>query len=447
MTDETIHNPYHADYAEDSVTVPFAGRKQALGRLYQQLNDPAADHALLILGHRRVGKTTFLRNFDALYGDAYAGVYINLQEAPPENLEAFVLTLAQNATQMLVEREFTVRRLADLEPPADDPESWFATTFLPHIFSAIRPHRDLVFLIDDVDRLIFAVKQGRLPASLFKMMQSWLTQFKQLNFVLTMDTEYESEISALAPLTSDQQMVRIGHLAPDETRWIMQEPIRGVYSVTDDAVTQIHRATGGMPGLVQHAGYQMFRRWYVAPDNRVFTAEDAKQIIPIVYDYGEPDFRVAWGKLSLNERLVLTAISGLSYENPLRLIDPAEIESWLVETDYPMDLMTINAILRSLEYREVIANAPDGVRIISGMWQTWLLDNAQIVERTPEPIRKNNPSRVASPPLGKMLTIAIVVGVILAILILLIISGNSAQNEADLARTLIQPTVTLFVQP
>ena len=92
----------------------------------------------------------------------------------------------------------------------------------------------------------------------------------------------------------------------------------------------------------------------------MFTLEDVKALTSTIYLYNEADYRVLWDHLGANERLVLTAMSDLLYNDPLGRMDAQAIQSWLVETDFPLDMTAINATLRSLEYREILTRRLTG---------------------------------------------------------------------------------------
>jgi hypothetical protein len=454
MAENEIINPYHADYADEEhlSDAPFAGRKMAFARLYHQLTDPAREHALVILGRRHIGKTALLYAVDSTFSDSFLGAYVPLREVSLDNETEFILALAQAATAALLERGFTLSRLSEMEPPDDQPRAWLDGVFLPGIFGAIRTQRQLVFLLDDADRLLPAIKGKLLTEDTFAFLHDLMLRHPQIGFALTLDAESEHEIPLIQPLVTLNDVYRLTNLSEDETRWLLQDPAEGYYIVPDDSAAAVYEATGGAPSLVEQFGYQLFRRWQMYPDLNVVTLEDTKALTPKVYTYGDDDYRYMWSRLSLNERLVLTAISGLLYGDPLGRIEAATIEGWLVETDYPMDITSINAALRSLEYREIVQATADGLRLTAEMLQTWLLENARLSERaapihTPDadvatPAYAGGRVETARRPrLFSLLAVAAIIGIILAAIILVVLSNTPA------GETFVdpQPTVTLAV--
>jgi hypothetical protein len=393
---DEFQNPYHADLADDLTApdappIPFAGRKTVLGRLYQQLSDPSptASRALVVTGRRHIGKTALLLAFDNAFGDTYCAARVFLRAAPPEDETDLFLTLAEAATEGMMRRGVALGRLSTLEPPEDDPRDWLAKQFLPLALTALRG-RQLVFLIDDADRLLTAVRNSTLPFDTFPFLRDALQSFPEIGMVLTLDSDFEGDLLGFAPLVGLNDTQRLTMLESEESRWLLQEPAQGCYTLPDDAAAIVQKATGGTPALVQQFGYQLFRRWQVTPEINVMTLDDVKALMPAVYQYGEADFRYDWLRLPPNEKRVLTAVSQLHYDDPLRKIDAPTIERWLVESDHPLDRTAISAALRGLEYSEMVQATPDGVSVRAGMMQTWLLENAR---RTTATLRQGSDSR------------------------------------------------------
>ncbi len=441
-------NPYHSDY-DDTREAPFAGRKDAFARLHTRLFDPVRSGAILFLGGRHIGKTALLHSVDGVFKETTLSVYVPLRETALDSETEWLLALAQIMTSELVERGFTLTRLSQLDPPEGDIRAWFETTFLPQILGAAR--RKLLLLLDDADRLMLAVRALQLPDDTFAYLLDLAQKFQNIHFALALDTDFEDDLGDFAPLVAPNDVVRLSPLAPDETQWLLQAPTQGVYTVPDECAQAVHRAVGGAPGLVQHFGYQFFRRWETYPELNVFTQQDVKALLPTIYLFNEPDFRYLWDRLSVNEHLVLTAISGLLYSDPLGRIDAARIQAWLVETDYPLDLTAINSTLRSLEYRQLLQPSPNGIVLTAEIMQTWLLENARLDVRPPTlathpadpdeapatPAQRRVPTRVLL-----ILTIILIVLVIANVVAYAWVNGGSSATTPT-----IQPTVTLATPP
>jgi hypothetical protein len=342
----------------------------------------------------------------------------------------------------LAARDFTLTRLP--EPPDDTNQlrEWFATLYLHALFGVIR-YRRLVLLLDDADTLIEVVRSDNLPVDHFAYLQKLLEQYPQLGMVMTMDAEHENSLDMLFPLANAAETFRLTNLSPADGQQLLTRPAAGLYTVPDDATLSLYKAAGGQPLLLQRVGYHLFEKLAsqpLPPSPSPYKERgsheqglDLKLIINKVHTESEAEFREMWQATTREERLVLTAMVSLLYDDPLASIDTARIEGWLVETDYPLDTTAINAAVRSLEYREIVSSTPSGLAITTGMMQTWLLEHARLSDTLAEA-----PKTQALAAGWRWL---IVVMIIVVIGLLLIGLASGGQPGASDSTTL--PTVTL----
>ncbi len=422
-------NPYRP-FAAPSADAPFAGRADALLRLRQHARESASGGALVILGRARTGKTALLLRCAAADDDSLVAVYTPLAAPPAE--AAFLAALAQAAAAVLARRDFTLRHLPPL-PPETSPllREWFASEWLPEACLAVRPHRRLLWLVDDAHHLAAAASSELapgLPAYLFDL----LRRFPQARLALAVDDSAEPALPHLAPLAQREGAVRLANLDADAVRDLLRAPVEGLYTVTDDAAAAVYRETGGQPDLVQLAGLHLFERWHTQPDRTALTPEDVRALLPTLVAGADAFFREQWRAASYNEKLVLTALSGLIYDDPLRPLDAAAVESWLVETDYPLDTTAIHAALRALEYREVVAAVP-GLTLRAGLLQAWLLDNARLD-------RGGAAASASAPGQRQRLAIALVIGLLVVGLLAALALSAAPRPSASGTSA---PTVTL----
>lgn len=440
-------NPYHPD---DPALAAFAGREAAFARLHQHLTSPTHVEAVLFLGRRRIGKTALLRHVGAFFDETFIDVYVPLKQAVLENEDHWLLQLVQATGKALAARDFTLSRLPEAPDDPNRLRAWFAESYLHELLGILR-YRRLVLLLDDVEALIQAAHDDRVPADHVAYLQGLLQRYRQLGIALTLDTQYETSIAALSPLVNAAETFRLTNLSQEESRRLLQKPITGLYTVSDESADAIYRATGGQPLLLQRAGYHLFERYTAqplpptpSPTGTSFgrprmergskdTLDEVKQVINQVYPESEAEFRATWQQTTRDERLVLTAMVSLLYDDPLEAIDTASIVGWLVETDYPLDTTAINAARRSLEYAEVVHSTQTGLAITAGMMQTWLLENARLTD---------SPTEAPRPQAFTWdWRWVIVVAILLVIGLLLAISLGSGGQPGVNSRPL--PTVTL----
>jgi hypothetical protein len=423
-------NPYRPRPEDDPAAGPFAGRERIFEQLYRAVTRPGGIPTTLIMGGPAMGKTALLHRFGDVFGGENLGVLLALQRLPLLNERDWWVALATGITRSLVDHDYTLARLPELLPPEEDIRAWFTESYLRPVMGVLRRGHRLLILLDDVDGLLAAVDAGRLPPDTLTFLNSLRGQYPTLGFVLTLDARRDDLLPRLEPLLAPDltDTARLERLERDEVRWLMNEPVDRCYSITTDALDVIYRATGGFPRLCQRYGAQLYLRWQVRPERKIMEAEDARQVTALVYPQSEAEFAAAWRGLPLDERLVLMATSGLTYDDPLTAASPAAIQTWLAETDYPLETTAIRAAIRGLEYAGWVEIDGGKLRISSGLFQRWLLENAR-PEATAAPVNR------ARWPL--LLAAVAIIALFIAGLLLL---GQSTRPAADSPA----PTITLL---
>lgn len=434
MTDPHIYeNPYSAERPNLAETLaPFAGRDDALARLHQHLSDANTARAVGFLGRRRAGKSSFLRHFAAVAGPGLVPVYISLGDTPLRTEALWLQTLGDALCAETISRGF---RLAEIPEPEDSSglREWMTAVCLPEVFRAIRPQRRLVILLDDGHVLARAVENDHQPQDCFAFLYGLLGP--QFDIALTVDLEYESELDRFFPLVESNDMHRINLMNAAVCERVLREPAAGHYTLTDDAVAAIFDATGGEPALLQRFGAAVYARGTSTAGSPDITPEVVRALMPDVYVASSPEFQLFWKGLNRDERLVLTALSNLLYDDPLAEISVGKVEAWLVETDHPLDITAINAAVRGLEYHELVRGTASAIRINAGLMRKWLLEHARLSEK--DITLSREPEESSRNRLIVFAAIIVLVAVVLALTLL----GGTAENNT--ARNTPLSTVTL----
>jgi hypothetical protein len=417
-------NPYDPTVGE--VPPPFAGRERALARLHQHLTELSSQHALTFSGRRRIGKTALLRQL-AAGGPVFLGVYVPLRRMPLQNEALWLTALARKMTDAI-----QGSTAGEIEPPPESAKAlrgWLRETVIPGLIHTIRGQRRVVLLLDDLELLARAIEAQQQPEDAFTYLQSLIQP--RLTLAVTIDVRYETELERFQPLVDPAAVHRLSSLSPQASAAVITSPTRDLYSAEQDALDAIYRTTGGEPALLQCFGYHLYRR--TQDGAATITAGDVKAITPLVYEDVEPEFQILWKTLTRDERLLLTALSSLLYDNPLRAVSTAEIEAWLVDTDYLLDNTAINAAIRGLEYYELISGDTTGVTVRAGLLQKWLLENAGLSTSADH-------AHTSGTPIPAVWIIAALLIVVLVILAALFLPGSD-QGEAVVTAI---PTVTLM---
>ena len=360
---------YDPQQSHDEDNTPFVGREAIYARLHQLILDPPDRHAITFVGHDGVGKSALLRQFRHVFGDQLLGVYFPSKTLQATDEAQWLQHIVTQTNHLLTDHNFSLSRLPDEHDPTQSTyRDWIQDVYLPQIFQIIRAQRRLVWLFDDAEALF------NLPDDHVIYLHRLLHAFDQLAIVLALDTEYDRQLERLAPLVTPTRIDRIHRLDQTQSATLIRQLAP---TVNDDAIARVYRLTGGHPRLLQRFGQQLNTIW--AED----VANPVQQATPQVYQASQDEFKTLWQQLSRDERMVLTAIASLIYTDATRPVTPRRIATWLIETEYPIDLVAINAALRGLDYRDIVRNQPSAeVTLLTGLMQTWLLDHARLEAET-----------------------------------------------------------------
>ncbi|MBC8100812.1 MAG: hypothetical protein H7Y11_15335, partial [Armatimonadetes bacterium] len=398
-------NPFDPTSAD---ALPFAEREAAFARLHQHLIDPQPTQALVLLGAPGGGKSALLYHLPARYTDeVFSFVLLSLRPELLTDETVFLRGMYQALVDTLLTAGIAEEKLPALPLRRDNWRVWLAEFALTRLLATLRSGRRLVLLLDDADQLISALASGRLAADLPIFLQSLLRP--QLGMVLTVNASLEDQLSALVPLVNPAQAFRLRPLTTAELIPLFTGPDADHTHAVSDAV---QRATGGKPLLVQRFGYYLWER----TGSRSMTLDDVTAVTPRLYADADGVYHDAWRGLTLNERLVLTALVSLLYDQPLLPVTAEQVAAWLTQTDFKMDVTAVHAAVRSLEYHELLVNARGNLSPQSALLQRWLLENARLDGLTDAP-RPSPPTSPAVPRPLWVLTIA--VGIVFIILVLL----------------------------
>lgn len=397
----------------------IVGREAIYARLQQHVLDPPHRQAILFTGHDGIGKTALLQHFTRMFDNQILGVYFPLSEAPLHSTDAWIDNLIERTNEMLEAYNFTVERVTSLEEVDNETyDNWFRDIYLFEVMHLIRPHRRMVWLFDDIEYLLDALPEQ--VTYLHQLLQTHL----QLTIICTLNTEYEDRIADLAPLVTTANSERLHRLSVDDSINLIRQYAPGS---TDEMVSTIYNMTGGHPLLLSNIGTELNKAWASHSDNEALRIAQ-----PAAYNLSQAHFRQLWQRLSQNERIVLTTIANLIYDDPLRNVGVDTIQSWLIETDYPLDTTTIHAALRGLDYLDIVNHQRNaGYKIVAGMMQTWLLEHARLSD-----IENGTASGIRMSISWRAVIGVVIIVILLTILLFSLPTPISSPTE-------ILPTVTL----
>lgn len=391
-------------------SIPFVGRAPLLAELYQFLSAPAS-YAVCLQSFEGLGKSLLLTRLTTL-DDHVSCALIPLSPTIISSETVFLETLI-TASHAIMDRDGVNMLVIPTLENQDNLREWLTTTYLPAVGRMMRSQRRLVWLLDDVQVLAEGITNGTLPSDLPAFLHSVLPQFPFVSIICTLDEDTAVDMALLAPLVTVDHTERLSRLTRDESDALL---IASLEYVPAPLAEQAYVQTGGLPRLLIHL------------TEALQSYEPLDEAVELTYQRNQITFRHVWDLLSRDERVVLTAIINLSYDDPLKAITPNLVERWLVDSDNPMDATTINAQLRGLEYRHILRLRPQQLDFVADLFKRWLYEHARL-DAVDVP---------ASPRWAIVLAL-----LALVLVVVLVVFAVNALPPAAVVTELPLPTVTL----
>lgn len=289
----------------------FFGRQDTLRWVAQELQNPASN-ALVLIGQRRIGKTSLLMQLQrTLPDDRFLPVYFDLQDQSVRPL-----------AQVLADLADTVAERAKLESPDpdtfDDAGHHFLRAFLPRVHRALGNDRRLVLLLDEFD-VLDRIRAADLPDTaaahtLLPLVRRVIGTDTRLAFIFAVGRRAE-DLSLDFTATFRTSLVReiwVLDRASAESL-VRQAETNGTLRFSAGAVAHVLDLTSGHPYLTQLLCQRVWERAYRTGPTAVprIGKRDVEAAVPDALAVGEQAMIWVWNGLTPAERVYAAALAGL----------------------------------------------------------------------------------------------------------------------------------------
>ncbi len=317
----------------------FVGRENNLRQVEQFLNDKHARH-LLITGHRRSGKTSFLKKLQRLHQTPErVFVYFNLQDKADISLSKLTAHL----------RERTMRVL-----PFEHP--YYSKKSFPEYLNAALENssKSIVWLFDEFDVMCPSVSgQSEKSLEARSAFADWLENLhllhpyiaEKLKIIFAVGTNYRENIEkTCGKLAKNAKIIRLDELALPDIRSLLSLAIPIVFS--DDAVLYLTKLSGGHPFFLQIIAAEAFE---YAENNhlQLIDKEIIDKILPETLATYRFSLNSIWDGFKDAERQTLSTISACSTENEQPTFD-------ILKSRVHTNSEQLATIIKSLKYNGFI---------------------------------------------------------------------------------------------
>jgi AAA ATPase domain len=281
----------------------FVGREDVIRQLEELWVTSHQLQSVVLYGHRRMGKTSILRNVTNSLGTGIKVAYVNLLEVG-------------DATQGVVE---VVMAICDaiseavlIPPPSDnDLFNFPLPTFRRYLQQIIEflnrtSGQGLIIALDEFEKIEELIDKGKIPTDFMGFLRGLIQKSSQIAFAFAgLHTLEEMTADYFQPFFASVIPIHVDFIEAAVSHQILANP-NADFSLdyTDKALDYIYHLTSGQPYLIQLIGFQLVRYY----NNQVFeigrsrdpffTIEDVKAIInnPEFFQRGRYYFDGVWGQ-------------------------------------------------------------------------------------------------------------------------------------------------------
>jgi photosystem II stability/assembly factor-like uncharacterized protein len=299
----------------------FMGRRQLFREVASALRGAHQDNVVVLIGQRRMGKTSILRRLPRHLGDAYMPVLIDLQGLLSTGEAAFFCEIAEIIYDELVFYgcEVTEPSRQELER---DPGGYFRRHFLAEVCRGLGSRR-LLLLFDELEVLEQRIRSGALSQQILPYFRSLMQHEEQISFIF-------AGTHRLDELTSDYWAVLfnlaiyfdVGYLDRPEVDRLFTEPTAGYFEFDQLALDKAFQLTGGHPHFSQLVARELVElRNHELLD--YITVQDMNRIAETVVEKGRLHISYLWEGATRSERLLLLTLCELLSREGLATVSAA----------------------------------------------------------------------------------------------------------------------------
>jgi hypothetical protein len=276
--DKPIANPY--TIGDPVLGDRFIGREDILHQLEELWFINTSPQSVILYGHRRMGKTSILRNATTKVNDKVYVAYINLLS---------IGNAPNGITDILILICDAIEEVTKIPKPNDQkllqfPENTFRR-YLEKIAKTFKSKR-LIIALDEFEKIEELIDAGKLSKDFLGFLRGMVQMSSKLAFAFAgLHTLQEMNADYFQPFYASFIPISVAFLNRDATHQVLANPDpEFLLEYEPTALDHIYDLTNGQPYLTQLIGFQLVRLFndYVfeqgKPRDRTFTIDDVRTI-------------------------------------------------------------------------------------------------------------------------------------------------------------------------
>jgi hypothetical protein len=273
-----IANPY--TIGDPVMGERFIGREDLLGYLKELWLINSSPQSVILYGHRRMGKTSILRNATTKVNPQVSVAYVNLLSigSAPNGITDILMAICD-----------AIQEVTDIPTPNNNdlfqfPETTFRR-YLQHIEKTFTG-KGLIIALDEFEKIEELIDAGKLSKEFLGFLRGMVQMSSKLAFAFAgLHTLQEMNADYFQPFYASFIPISVAFLTREATHQVLANPDpEFLLEYEPAALDRIYDLTNGQPYLTQLIGFQLVRLFndYVfeqgKPRDRTFTIDDVRTI-------------------------------------------------------------------------------------------------------------------------------------------------------------------------
>jgi DNA-binding transcriptional ArsR family regulator len=374
-----VTNPYTV--GDPVLGLGFVGRRDVFRQLEEFWIGSQSPPSVVLFGHRRMGKTSILRNLKGHLGSTVHLAYVNLLSLGSASGGAgdLLLAIADEVEYTLQEAGYSVSSV-----DADLLQRYPQRVFKRFLRSVREILEDIILIIalDEFEQLEEWMESGQLSRDFLKVLRAYIHLDRRIAFTFAgLHTLEEMTFDYFEPFFASVTPVKVGFLSKKAVFQLLTNPTEDfTLDYTPEALEQIWKLTGGQPYLVQLLGHRLVSRYNDLifeegryPDPR-FDSEDVEMVVKdkTFYQMGRYYFTGVWRQAETSEPSGQTAVLGA-----LALVKTG-LPAREIARRTDISLTEVEGALKSLARHDVVQEEEDGRwRFTVELMRRWVLQREE----------------------------------------------------------------------
>ncbi|WP_026082487.1 AAA family ATPase [Mastigocladopsis repens] len=366
---EPVKNPYVVGPPVEGEL--FVGREDVMRQLEELWVRSSQLQSVVIYGHRRMGKTSILRNVAKFVGEGVQVAYVNLLE---------VADAPQGVVEVLMAISDAISEVMQIPPPSNEdllslPQRTFSR-YLTQVEGELGT-KGLIVALDEFEQIEKLIEAGKIPVDFMGYLRGLAHKSSKIAFAFAgLHTLEEMTADYFQPFFASVIPIHVGFIEAKPTHQMLANPAIEDFPLdyTPEALDKIYELTHGQPYLVQLVGFQLVRRYNDEVFNtgraqdHILKIEEVEAVVndSEFFQRGRYYFDGVWGQAvrgAAGQQAILRALApspeGLSLE--------------ALSQSTSIEIAPLQEALNTLKRHDVVEEIEGRWRIIVELFRKWVL--------------------------------------------------------------------------